>query len=136
MKIDKRFLEEIEAIGDDHEDTDKSQADQRRRRAGTDRCLTERWTDRPFIDELQFGWKLTRFNDGGEVFGFFQCEVARDPDRPGINRLVDPRRRHDLVIQHNREELAAIICGRLTEVARALTIEGKTRHPTLTIGYP
>jgi hypothetical protein len=80
--------------------------------------LTVRWSR-----ELQLGRHLARLNDGGEIDGFLLCEVARDANVPARDRLVNVRRRHDVIVQHDGKLLSGVLGRRLVEFARAVAIQ-------------
>ncbi len=85
--------------------------------------LTELGADRPFLNDVELNRQLARGEADGEVVRALDSETARDLRPATEDRLVDVRRRQNLVVKDDCEWLANILLGHPPEAARAGGVE-------------
>ena len=100
------------AVGDEHEDDHAERSDEAGDHALVDRILAEVGADGALLDDVELHRQLARREADREVVRALDGEAAGDLRLAAEDRLVDVRRRQDLVVEDDRERLVDILLGR------------------------
>ena len=111
------------SVGHQHEDDDAERSDEAGDHALVDGILAEVGADGALLDHVELHRQLARRQADGEVVRALDRETAADLRLAAEDRLVDVRRRQDLVVEDDRERLADILLGHSAEPARAGGVE-------------
>ena len=115
-----------QAVAEHQEGGDTDEAGDDGALARFDRIAAERGTDRALLQDRQFRGQRAGAQLVGEQGRVLQGEArAADLAAAAEDRLVDDRRRDDLVVEHDRKRLAHVPVGESPELAGAGGVEGE-----------